>query len=350
MTESVFDRERINTFFHDKSSGDDLSYIDMVINDGGYDREMKKLMSEQFDSLDQDDLNDEDERLEKIFHAIWYDISCRERCRISLFKNKLINWTLKVAAMLFLPLLLYSGWDLYYNKVKSREVWIEIAAPAWTRAQFSLPDGTTGWLNSKSSIKYAGDFIENRKVELDGEAYFNVRKNDANPFCVSTGGIQLEVLGTRFNVASYHDEKDVEVVLEEGSLRFINLSMDHSQLMKPNELIVYNKEHKSILSTVVHPRKYLSWTEGALIFRNDPIDVIARRIGRWYNADVEIVSNVDTNLRLRATFFDENLEEVLKILKISLPIDYRIQDAAIRSDSTYSRRKILIIPHKNVRN
>jgi len=346
----MFDRERSNRIFQGRIAEDDSSYIDMIINDGGYDRELKKLMSEQFDSLEQDDLNDEDDRLEKVLHSIWYDISCSERSRGSLVKSRFFNLILKAAAVLFLPLLIYSGWNLLSSSDESKEVCVEITAPAWTRAQFSLPDGTTGWLNSKSGIKYTGDFIKNRKVELTGEAYFNVKKDEDNPFCVSTGDILLEVLGTRFNVASYNDEKEVEVVLEEGSLRFINISLDHSRLMKPNDLIVYNKELKSISSSVVQPKKYLSWTEGALIFRNDPIDVIARRIGRWYNADVEIVSNIDTNLRLRATFFDENLEEVLKILKMSLPMDYRIQDAAIRSDSTYTRRKILILPEKNIRN
>jgi len=350
MKESIFDRDRINGFFHGKSPDDDASYIDMIINDGAYDRELKKLMSEQFDSLDQKDVQDEDDHLEKILHSIWFDISCRERSRRSLVKNRLINWTVKAAAVLFLPLLIYSGWNFYNNGGKDKDVWVEIKAPAWSRVQFSLPDGTTGWLNSKSSIKYAGNFVRNRQVELSGEAYFDVEKDPDNPFLVSTDDIHLEVLGTRFNVASYHDEKEVEVVLEEGSLRFINLSMDHSQIMNPNDLIVYDRKLKSVSSSFVQPKKYLSWTEGALIFRNDPIDVIARRIGRWYNADVEIAGNIDTNLRLRATFFDENLEEVLKILKMSLPIDYRIQDASIRSDSTYSRKKIIILSDQNIRN
>jgi ferric-dicitrate binding protein FerR (iron transport regulator) len=350
MKESIFDRERINGFFHGKSSDDDSTYIDMIINDGAYDRELKKLMSEQFDSLKQEDVQDENDHLEKILHSIWFDISCRERSKRSLVKNRLINWTVKAAAVLFLPLLIYSGLSFYKHRGEEKDVWVEITAPAWTRAQFSLPDGTTGWLNSKSSIKYAGNFAGNRQVELNGEAYFDVKKDQDNPFLVSTGGIQLEVLGTRFNVSSYHDEKEVEVVLEEGSLRFINLSTEQSQIMNPNDLIIYDRTLKSMSSSVVQTKKYLAWTEGALIFRNDPIDVIARRIGRWYNADVEIAGNIDSNLRLRATFFDENLEEVLKILKISLPIDYRIQDAAICSDSTYTRKKIMILSAHNKRN
>ena len=85
------------------------------------------------------------------------------------------------------------------------------------------------------------------------------------------------------------------MVLEEGKLEFNDNQKDKPFTMKPNDLVVYNKTLKDFSTEVVQPRKYLSWTEGKLVFRNDPIDVIARRLERWYNIDVEINGNFAEN-------------------------------------------------------
>ena len=76
-----------------------------------------------------------------------------------------------------------------------KETWVEIKAPAWTRAQFSLPDGTTGWLNSNSSVKYNGNFNTDRQVTLTGEAFFDVFKDKKRPFIVNTDEVIVKVLG-----------------------------------------------------------------------------------------------------------------------------------------------------------
>jgi ferric-dicitrate binding protein FerR (iron transport regulator) len=207
-----------------------------------------------------------------------------------------------------------------------------------------LPDGTTGWLNGNSSVKYNGNFITNRQVTLTGEAFFDVFKDKRSPFRVSTNEINVEVLGTRFNIASYEDEENVEVVLEEGKLVFNSKEMNKSFTMSPNDLLIYDKSSGNISTEEVQPRKYLSWTEGKLVFRNDPLDVIARRLGRWYNVDVEVDGIFPNDLRLRATFIDEGLEEVLALLKRSLAVDCKIENGNINPDETYGRKKVIITP------
>ena len=187
-----------------------------------------------------------------------------------------------------LPIVILIGIHMYTETNLKKETWVEIKAPAWTRAQFSLPDGTTGWLNSNSSVKYNGNFNTDRQVTLTGEAFFDVFKDKKRPFIVNTTEINVKVLGTRFNIASYENENNVEVVLEEGKLVFNDKEMNKSYTMKPNDLVVYDKTLRNFSTKVVQPQKYLSWTEGKLEFRNDPLDVIARRLERWYNIDVEI--------------------------------------------------------------
>ena len=116
--------------------------------------------------------------------------------------------------------------------------------------------------------------------------------------------------------------------------------------MNPNELVVYDKLLNDFSVEEVQPQKYVSWKEGKLVFRNDPLDVIVRRLERWYNIDVELQGNNSEDLRLRATFIDENLEEVLYFLKRSLPIEYRIEDGLVGDDGIYSKKKV-ILTHKN---
>ena len=95
-----------------------------------------------------------------------------------------------------------------------------------------------------------------------------------------TNEVILKVLGTRFNIASYENDNNIEVVLEEGKLIFDDKEMKKSYSMKPNDLVIYDKTLKDFSTEVVEPHKYLSWTEGKLVFRNDPLDVIARRLER----------------------------------------------------------------------
>jgi len=202
-------------------------------------------------------------------------------------------------------------------------------------------------LNSSSSVKYRGDFNKDRKVTLDGEAFFDVKTNPAKPFEVSTDEIIVTAAGTKFNIASYKNEKDVEVVLEEGSIVFNNLAMTSPVTMNPNELLVYSKSSYKFNTEKVQAEKYLAWTEGKLVFRNDPIDVVARRLGRWYNVDVEVSGNNYEEVRLRATFIDENLEEVLYFLRQALPVDYIMITGEMDTDNeTFIKKKIIFTMRK----
>jgi ferric-dicitrate binding protein FerR (iron transport regulator) len=255
-----------------------------------------------------------------------------------------MKWTLRIASIIILPLFIFIGIQTYKDTYIKKEAWVEIKAPAWTRAQFSLPDGTTGWLNSNSSVKYNGNFNADRQVILTGEAFFDVFKDKKRPFIVNTNEVHVSVLGTRFNIASYEDEKNVEVVLEEGEIIFHVKGKNKSYTLNPNDLVRYDKILGDLSIEVVQPHKYLSWTEGKLVFRNDPLDVIAKRLERWYNIDVEVDVSLTEDLRLRATFIDEDLEEVLSLLKRSLPIDYKIENRELNSDGIYAKKKVTILP------
>jgi transmembrane sensor len=341
MKESHIDHDKLYRFFIGKYSEKDAKYVNEVFCDKNKELELKSFLSKQFEDLLPE--NEEDKKyLDQILYKIHYDINTRLSVQNVSSFDKIAKWTVRIAAIIMLPLAILFGLQVFKVTALNKEAWVEIKAPAWIRAQFTLPDGTSGWLNSNSSLKYRGNFTKNRQVYLQGEALFDVKKNKHRPFVVNTNDVDVKVLGTRFNIASYESEEYIEIVLEEGELLLDDKKTAKSYTMSPNELIIYDKEHNAFTSEVVQPQKYLSWTDGKLIFRNDPLDVIARKLERWYNIEVGIKGNIPEDLRLRATFIDESLDEVLKILKLSLPIDYIIEKQSLGPDDTYTKKKVII--------
>jgi transmembrane sensor len=341
MTGIEFDSEKIDRFFKGEYSDKDASYVDEVFCDKNKEKELEHHLRRQWLELSGDN-NASDRNLDQILYKIHYDINTMLSVQKAGPFDNLMRWTLRIAGVLIIPLLIILGIQTYKNSYLKKETWVEIKAPAWTRAQFVLPDGTTGWLNSNSSIKYNGEFIADRKITLKGEAFFDVSKDAKRPFVVNTNEIKVTVLGTQFNIASYENEKTAEVVLEEGKLMFNDREMRKSYTMKPNDLIVYDKILKDFSTEIVQPQKYISWTEGKLVFRNDPLDVIARRLERWYNIDVEVNVLSAEGIRWRATFIDESLEEVLNLMKRSLHINYQIENRELKPDETFAKKKVII--------
>lgn len=341
MANIEFDKDRIENYFRGTGAGGDESYIRDVFTDDHHEKALKGLLKRQFSELPVE--SDEDrKKLDQILYKIHFDINTRSASRRRSAFGRGAKWALSTAVAILLPLVVFMGIRDHREHSTNQETRIEIKAPAWTRAQFSLPDGTTGWLNSNSSIAYSGDFSSNRRISLTGEAFFDVARDDHRPFTVFTSEINIKVLGTRFNIASYENENSVEVVLEEGLLLFNDNAMQNSIKMSPNDLTIYNKTQKNISREIVNPQKYISWTEGKLVFRNDPLEVIARRLERWYNIVVELNVSGHEEIRWRATFQDDNLEEVLKILKRSLQINYRIENAEIKPDGTTTKKKVIL--------
>ena len=129
---------------------------------------------------------------------------------------------------------------------------------------------------------------------------------------------------------------------------FIDKVMNKSYTMKPNDLVIYDKVSNDYLTEVVQPQKYLSWTEGKLVFRDDPLDVIARRLERLYNIDVEVDEDIYDDFRLHAIFIGDNLDEVLNLMKRSLPINYKIINRELKPDGTYSKKKVINTSRKKI--
>lgn len=341
MNEKDINIEVINRYFKGNYSENDEKYIEEIFRDKTIEDKLSCHLSQQFNEICKEEVAD-DKNLDHILYRIHYNINTRMAQKGRWSVENMIKWTLRIAGLIILPFLFYTliqtNRDLRFRK----EGWVEIKAPAWTRIQFNLPDGTTGWLNSNSSLRYSGNYYTRRQVDLTGEAFFDVLNNRRKPFIVNTPDITVTATGTKFNVASYENEKTVEVVLVEGKVLFEGKGSDKAYALTTNDLVTYDKTVQDFSVEVVQPQKYVSWTEGKLVFRNDPLDVIARRLERWYNVVVEVNVNMAEEYRWRATFDDESLEVVLHLLKRSMDLNYRIEQGGLQQDTTYKKKKIII--------
>lgn len=245
----------------------------------------------------------------------------------------------KMAAILIIPLLLSFLAVLYFHidiKRFDNQVYAEIQCPLGARIKFELPDGTTGFLNSGSKLKYAVGFVNGRKVDVSGEAYFNVI-HDGNPFEVQTSLLNVKVLGTEFNVIAYDDELQQEVILNRGEVEIYNKSGAELGTLQPNQKLVIDTENGVSNIKYVEASQYTGWTGGKLIFRNESMVQVAKRLGRWYNADFKIVDPELYKYNFRATFVDESLDEVLKLMALTAPFKFEEQPRQM-SNYTYQKR------------
>jgi Fe2+-dicitrate sensor, membrane component len=250
----------------------------------------------------------------------------------------------RVAAILVFPLLGVATY--YYIKQKVDHTQITqvtntVETPLGMRSSLTLPDSTKVWLNSGSKISFPVIFSnEKREVSLTGEAYFEVRKDKKWPFIVSTKNINIIVSGTTFNCNAYPENDQVQTELIEGEISLTNLGMTENKSVRPGELAVYDKNSGHITKEKTDLQKYIAWKSGKLMFRDDKMDKVIEKLQRWYNVDILIVDKDIADYIYTATFVDESLDQVLKMLSISAPIRYTISDRKKQSDNTFERSVI----------
>lgn len=337
MKEKENNKERILNWFHNSDKADE-SFVRNFFCDDDKKDQLRSILSSQFYEIMKSRDDSTEKELDHILYRIHYDINSAGIKK----GNRFPGWALRAAAIIILPVLVFWGIKGYMNYNDANDAIAEIHSPAWTRTSFVLPDGTTGWLNSGSTIKYRMDFNNDRQLELSGEGYFDVVADKGRPFRVIAGDITVKVHGTKFNVASWDNDREIEVVLEEGKVELSDKDTGKPLMLDPGQLALFDKSKKKFMTERVETKKYLSWTEGKLVFRNDPMETVEKRLERWYDVDVEVMGSFSEDFRLRATFVDESLEDVLNILKKSIGIEYSIKESGINSDDSYEKKKVTI--------
>lgn len=219
-----------------------------------------------------------------------------------------------------------------------------IATPRGGQYQVTLPDGSKVWLNAASSLKYPASFtgLQKRRVELSGEGYFEITKDESKPFLVVSGQQTVEVLGTHFNVNAYRDEPAVKTTLLEGSvlvrtksqttantkLETQNLPAGRqgSKLLRPGQQAIRQGDDFQVLE--VDPEAAVGWKNGKFVFEEESLESILRRVSRWYDAEIEFTDERVKKIRFGGTMsrFD-NISKVLSKLEITGDVRFEIVPA-----------------------
>jgi transmembrane sensor len=283
----------------------------------------------------------DEESFEHIYENIEYHILLEEHNHAK--KRKLWDAYRQVAAILLIPILVFS---IYYYLIgeSSRPVesgWVEINSPDGARTEFMLPDGSKGWLNSGSILRYIPPFNKSRVVELNGEAFFDV-VSKKSVFTVSIEDLNISVYGTEFNVAAYSGENQSEVVLESGIVMVKGKRCNLEKELMPDQKLTYiPANHKYILQQV-DAEIYTSWKEGFLMMDNETFEEASRRMEKWYNIEIKIEDETLKKYRFKATFQDEPVEEVFRLIALTTPIEYEIRKRVPGENGVYRKKEIYL--------
>lgn len=223
---------------------------------------------------------------------------------------------------------------LSYAEVKvdsgGEEIYNTLNVPKGGFYPIELSDGTKVWLNSETSLRYPVRFTEReRRVYLRGEAYFEVAYDNRYPFVVNVGGMEVKVLGTRFNVNCY-DRDTIRTTLVDGSVCIKDVFSDRETLLCPDEMATYCRSTRLVTKEKVDPFVYTAWKEGKFVFENETVEEIMKRLSRWY--DIEVVYE---NQEIRCQTFTGIMErfsdvrDILHLIEETATVKFDIENHVI---------------------
>ena len=235
------------------------------------------------------------------------------------------NW-LKVAASLLLPII---GYVLYImlGTTKVSPQTIVFTTLSQEKKTYTMADGTKVILNGASELKIMPDFNKNkREIYLEGEAYLEVTKNASKPFLVYTSEIRVKVLGTKFNVESRKDKKDIKVYLDEGKVSLTSLA-DSSQklIMKPAEYAKFLKNTNQFSVSTDAAALPLVWKEKKLYIKNEGFREMVQKLEAWYHVSFHLPANIDANCKYMLMVEKESLPQLLQMVNLISPMTYTVQ-------------------------
>ncbi|KIO76872.1 hypothetical protein TH53_12260 [Pedobacter lusitanus] len=206
-----------------------------------------------------------------------------------------------------------------YNKIET---------PNGGQYQLNLPDGTKVWLNAATTLKYNVNMAsaKERKVELSGEAYFEVAKDKIHPFIVQSARQEIKVLGTHFNVDSYPDQHMIKTTLLEGSV-LVHQSGFTDLLLKPDQQSINSAKGLQIISANI--KETMAWKNGYFIFNGEKLEDIMKKISRWY--DVQVIFEDDLQLMPFTGVISrsKNLSSILQLLQETGNVHFKKEGGSV---------------------
>ncbi|RHU22312.1 MULTISPECIES: FecR family protein [Parabacteroides] len=321
MENTLLLRELLHKYFHGKLTKKELTDFRSVVNemsDEMFKKELDFIWNNENDVIPMDTLT-KNNILQSVHNIIDHK---------AIVVKRVFNWW-KIAAIIMMPILLINISLLFMDNKEEYVANVQeytVLSGKGQKNQILLPDGTHIWLNSESEISYTSNFNQsNRSIKLKGEAFFDVKKNEYLPFNVEVDSINIQVLGTAFNVSAYADDPNIKVSLERGKVE-VRMHDDNSFLatLNPNEQATIDK--KSIVTTITDCEAYTEsiWRQNVLKINNIYTDEMIKKLERWYGVHIN-VQNMPVSKRYGLTIKEESLREMLELINSITPIIYRIE-------------------------
>jgi ferric-dicitrate binding protein FerR (iron transport regulator) len=355
-------KELIEKYFKNNCSEDELITVLAWFEKSAETADGKSFLYNTWEEMAGDD-EKQTSNLDIILHRIHHQVNLKKTEELlneppqednnSSKREYFIKIFTRIAAILLIPVLVYGVYiSNKYDTVKQQQALIipayyEITSSFDALTKVALPDGTKVWLNYGSTLTYPASFKgDTRKVELKGEGFFEVAHNTSIPFIVKAGDLEVVARGTAFNIAAYADDDRIETSLINGKVELSRVKPDGEIVslknMKPNDLIIYNKANHETESFVIEDDRNYSWKEGKLKLIQEPLVETIKLLGRRYNTDFKIKDNKLLELTFSATFVNESLPEVMKLLSIATPVNYTITEPKKLADGTFTKRKVVL--------
>lgn len=223
------------------------------------------------------------------------------------------------------------------TRMEDKPVYNTLLVPYGKKLKTKLSDNSVVWLNSGSKLVYPAKFSDDkREVYIEGEAIFEVAHNKEKPFYVLSGNQRIKVLGTVFAVTNYQDEGSINTVLKSGSVEISYQGKSQSSepmnkfKITPGTKASYDKDNKSIISEKVDVESYFSWREGYLVFKQDNLRYIMKRISRYYNLKIVGMEKISSDETFSGYLdLNEDIEKVMESIKESAVINYELSENEI---------------------
>jgi len=344
-------KELLEKYLNNRCSSLEVEEVFEWMKQQSFYRESKEFGKVDWQQFKEEDGIVSDEKLEILLDKIHHKLNIEEPHPIQM-KSRLISLLSKAAAIIIIPVSAFLFYTISENNRLTNQIAtvsvdsLEVIAPVGSRTVFELSDGSVVHLNYGSRIKYPQNFFgKTRGITLTGEAYFDVAHNPDKPFVVSAGHLDVKAAGTVFNVNAYPENNDIATTLVEGKVllgkALKNGNVETIKEMIPGQHVTYAKNTGAVKTSKERIEKYIAWKDGMLVFDNEPIDQVALRLSRMFNVEIKVDDKLE-KYKYTVTFVDEPLFQILDLMTVATPVNYRTLPRTKNPDGTFSKQKIII--------
>jgi transmembrane sensor len=228
------------------------------------------------------------------------------------------NW-LRIAASVVVIAVL--GYLIWFNAFQPTNITV---LAAHSGEQITLPDNSVVTLNKGASITYPKIFSEtSRQIKMQGEAFFEVTRNEIKPFIVELGLSNVEVLGTSFNINADEHNDEIDVVVNTGKVRFGTVDGNESVILTAGEKGTLMKNMNMISKVVNNDINFMAWKTRKIVFNDVDLDVVIQTVNKLYDSHITFSTDVGKNCKVTVSFDNQSIDAILSVLELTLDLEYK---------------------------